>query len=60
VQGPAQRLGDQPRADLRRVDQQRLRPPVQTTGLGSAKIEKYTGKESTPPSSGIPDEKAVN
>jgi branched-chain amino acid transport system substrate-binding protein len=34
--------------------------PVQTTDLGDAKIEKYDGKESTPPSSGIPDEKPVD
>jgi branched-chain amino acid transport system substrate-binding protein len=34
--------------------------PVQTTDLGDAKIEKYDGGENTPPSSGIPDEKAVD
>jgi branched-chain amino acid transport system substrate-binding protein len=34
--------------------------PVQTTDLGDAKIEKYTGSESTPPSSGIPDEKPAD
>jgi hypothetical protein len=30
---------------------------VEVTDVGSAKITDYTGKESTPPSSGIPDEK---
>jgi ABC-type branched-subunit amino acid transport system substrate-binding protein len=33
--------------------------PVMTTDLGDAKIQAYDGKESTPPSSGIPDEKAA-
>jgi branched-chain amino acid transport system substrate-binding protein len=34
--------------------------PVQTTDLGNAKIQPYTGAESTPPSSGIPDEKPAD
>lgn len=34
--------------------------PVQTTDLGGAKIDTYTGTESTPPSSGIPDEKPAD
>jgi len=34
--------------------------PVQTTDLRNAKIEKYDGAESTPPSSGIPDEQPAD
>jgi branched-chain amino acid transport system substrate-binding protein len=33
---------------------------VLVTDVGDAKISEYTGKESTPPSSGIPDEKPVD
>jgi branched-chain amino acid transport system substrate-binding protein len=34
--------------------------PVQVTDIGKAPIKKYDGKESTPPASGIPDEKPVD
>jgi branched-chain amino acid transport system substrate-binding protein len=34
--------------------------PVMTTDLGDAKIKSFDGKESAPPSSGIPDEKSAD
>jgi ABC-type branched-subunit amino acid transport system substrate-binding protein len=34
--------------------------PIKTTDLGKAKIEDFSGKPATPPSSGIPDEKPAD
>jgi branched-chain amino acid transport system substrate-binding protein len=34
--------------------------PVQVTDIGDADIKPFDGKESTPPTSGIPDEPAAD